>query len=50
MNEYLQRIPVFGRTFDYLDIVSSVIGVCLGYWAFSGLMKRETAVVRRELT
>jgi len=50
MNEYLQRIPVFGRTFDYLDIVSSVIGVCFGYWAFSGLMKRETAVVGRELT
>lgn len=48
INEYLQRIPVFGRTFDYLDIVSSVIGVCFGHWAFFGLMKREGLVMRRE--
>ena len=31
INEYLQLIPVFGRTFDYLDIFSSVVGVFCGH-------------------
>lgn len=40
INEYLQLIPVFGRTFDYLDILSSVIGVFLGHLSFRRLMVR----------
>lgn len=38
INEYLQMIPVFGRTFDYLDILSSFAGVFAGYLAFARLM------------
>ncbi|MFW2476531.1 MAG: hypothetical protein ACN4EP_06435 [Sediminibacterium sp.] len=40
INEYLQLIPIFGRTFDYLDIISSVIGVFLGHLYFRRLMFR----------
>jgi len=40
INEYLQLIPFFGRTFDYLDILSSFFGVMLGYFAYSRLMMR----------
>jgi hypothetical protein len=35
INEYLQLIPVFGRTFDYLDIFSSVVGVFCGHLVFA---------------
>lgn len=38
INEYLQLIPVFGRTFDYLDILSSFAGVLMGYFVFARLM------------
>jgi hypothetical protein len=38
VNEYLQLIPFFGRTFDYLDILSSFIGVFVGYVAYAKLM------------
>jgi len=38
INEYLQLIPFFGRTFDYLDILSSFIGVFLGYITYARLM------------
>ncbi|MBV9988938.1 MAG: hypothetical protein JO301_14765 [Chitinophagaceae bacterium] len=41
INEYLQRIPVFGRTFDYLDIVFSVVGVFAGHLVFSRLLHRS---------
>lgn len=34
INEYLQLIPVFGRTFDYLDIFASVAGVFLRAFCF----------------
>jgi hypothetical protein len=34
INEYIQLIPIFGRTFDYLDIFSSVVGVFLGHLVF----------------
>lgn len=40
INEFLQLIPVFGRTFDYLDILSSFLGVFLGYASFTRLMHR----------
>ena len=42
VNEYLQLIPFFGRTFDYLDIAFSVIGTGLGYLVFSRIMIRST--------
>ena len=38
INEYLQLIPVFGRTFDYLDIFASFLGTCIGYIVFARLM------------
>lgn len=41
INEYLQRIPVFGRTFDYLDIFSSVVGVFCGHLVFGKLMSSQ---------
>ncbi|MCE3283367.1 MAG: hypothetical protein K0Q66_2104 [Chitinophagaceae bacterium] len=40
INEYLQLVPFFGRTFDYLDILSSFFGVFLGYLSYSWLMVR----------
>ncbi|HEU5167839.1 MAG TPA: hypothetical protein VFU29_19975 [Chitinophagaceae bacterium] len=33
-NEYLQLIPVFGRTFDYFDIAFSAIGLSVSYFVF----------------
>ena len=38
INEYLQLIPFFGRTFDYADILSSFVGVFLGYLSYARLM------------
>lgn len=38
INEYLQLIPFFGRTFDYLDILSSFVGVLAGYLVYAKLM------------
>ncbi len=43
INEYLQLIPVFGRTFDYLDIFSSVVGVFCGHFVFARLMGSQMA-------
>lgn len=34
INEYLQKISVFGRTFDYLDILASFPGIIAGYIVF----------------
>lgn len=34
INEYLQLIPIFGRTFDYLDIIASIPGSYIGYIFF----------------
>lgn len=34
INEYLQRISFFGRTFDYYDILFSAVGLLLGYGLF----------------
>ena len=44
INEYLQLISFFGRTFDYFDIVSSVVGVLIGHWYFKKLMFRYPRV------
>ena len=40
INEYLQRITFFGRTFDYYDILFSAIGLLGGYYFFSVLQRR----------
>lgn len=42
VNEYLQLIPFFGRTFDYLDILSSFVGVFLGQKFCYALMLRNS--------
>lgn len=44
VNEYLQLIPIFGRTFDYLDIFSSVVGVFLGHLSFARLLTKSQQV------
>ena len=47
INEYLQLIPIFGRTFDYLDILSSVIGVFFGHLSFRRLMIRYAVIPQK---
>lgn len=37
VNEYLQLISVFGRTFDYLDIIASFISTATAYFMYSKL-------------
>jgi hypothetical protein len=41
MNEYLQLVSWFGRTFDYNDILFSSIGLLLSYFIFGRLQQRE---------
>lgn len=38
VNEYLQLVPFFGRTFDYFDIFFSAIGLSFSYFYFAKLM------------
>ncbi|HRG24550.1 MAG TPA: hypothetical protein PLL23_09160 [Chitinophagaceae bacterium] len=40
LNEYLQLIPVFGRTFDYFDILFSSFGLGLSYFVFGRLQQK----------
>jgi hypothetical protein len=40
INEYLQKIPFFGRTFDFFDILFSAIGLTVSYFVFSRLQQR----------
>jgi len=40
INEYLQLIPFFGRTFDYWDILSSVAGLTIAYFVYGKLNTR----------
>jgi hypothetical protein len=44
VNEYLQLIPFFGRTFDYYDIVFSLVGLAASYFVF---MKAQGPVLSR---
>ena len=37
INEYLQLIPFFGRTFDFFDILFSLVGLTISYFVFSRL-------------
>lgn len=41
INEFLQLIPVFGRTFDWLDLLFSLVGTWLGYLSFIALMQKH---------
>lgn len=45
INEYLQLIPAFGRTFDYLDIFSSVVGVFCSHLVFAKLMLSQVSQI-----
>jgi hypothetical protein len=40
VNEYLQRIPFFGRTFDYNDILFSSVGLLVSYFVFGKVHQR----------
>lgn len=40
VNEYLQLISVFGRTFDYLDIIASFISTAAAYFMYNRLAFR----------
>lgn len=41
VNEYLQLIPYFGRTFDYNDILFSSIGLIISCIVYGGLHLRQ---------
>ncbi len=41
INEYLQRIPFFGRTFDMNDIIFSSVGLLFSYFVFGKLQFRK---------
>lgn len=43
VNEYLQLIPLFGRTFDYYDIFFSAVGLSGAYFAFGKIMSNYRA-------
>lgn len=40
VNEYLQRISFFGRTFDFYDMLFSTVGLAVSYFVFSKLQQR----------
>lgn len=40
INEYLQLIPFFGRTFDYFDIAFSGFGLATAYFVFGKIEQR----------
>jgi hypothetical protein len=40
MNEYLQLIPFFGRTFDYNDILFSSVGLVASCFVFGKIQER----------
>lgn len=41
INEYFQQLPVFGRTFDYFDILFSLIGLLLSFFVFGRKMHQS---------
>jgi len=41
VNEYLQLIPFFGRTFDYNDILFSSVGLMTSYFVFGKIQSRK---------
>ncbi|MBE2229318.1 MAG: hypothetical protein IAE96_01595 [Chitinophagaceae bacterium] len=40
LNEYLQLFPVFGRTFDYFDILFSSVGLFFAWITFGRLQQK----------
>lgn len=48
IDEYLQLFPIFHRTFDYLDILSSFVGTFFGYKLFTKMMVIFSANVQVE--
>jgi hypothetical protein len=44
VNEYLQRISFFGRTFDYYDILFSSLGLTLSCLVFGKLQQRSAVL------
>ncbi len=40
VNEYLQLIPLFGRTFDYFDLFFSALGLSVSYFVFGWIYSR----------
>jgi hypothetical protein len=40
INEYLQLIPFFGRTFDFYDIIFSLVGLLTSYFVFARIQQR----------
>lgn len=48
INEYLQLIPLFGRTFDTLDILASFAGVYVGYIVFGKVMATSLTEFKKQ--
>jgi len=48
LNEYLQRIPYFGRTFDYYDILFSLVGLVASHFTFGKIRSRERPEYRKQ--
>lgn len=44
VNEYLQLLPIFGRTFDYNDLFSTILGLILANFCFSSLQRRWSSL------
>ncbi len=47
INESLQRIPVFGRTFDMNDILFSAIGLLISYIVFESIYSFSSAKLHK---
>jgi hypothetical protein len=45
-NEFLQLLPVFGRTFDWNDILFSAIGLGFSYFVFGNLYKKQLVAMQ----
>jgi hypothetical protein len=45
INEYLQLIPFFGRTFDFYDIIFSMVGLVTSYFIFAKVQQRYSVPV-----
>ena len=41
VNEFLQKVPVFGRTFDYNDIIFSSLGLFFSCYIFRKIQSRQ---------
>lgn len=49
LNEYLQLIPFFGRTFDYNDILFSSVGLMASCFVFNRLQSRKGRSYQTEI-